>query len=70
VTGAVQSVPGGAAGLAAVLLLLSLLAVREVVAAAGAPWAARLDRALRVAIIPPALLFFAIAAARLLQLVH
>jgi hypothetical protein len=70
VTGLVEDVPAGAAGLAAVLALLTILVVHELLVPAEAPWAARVDRILRILAIPLTILFLGILAARILQILR
>lgn len=64
----VAEVPAGAAGLVAVVVLVALLAVKELVSPIEAPWAARLERALGMAIVPLTVVFIAIVVARVLQI--
>ena len=66
----VAEVPAGAAGLVAVALLLALLVAKELVGTLEAPWAARLERILGVAIVPLTIVFIAIVAARIVQILH
>ena len=64
----VAEVPAGAAGLVAVVVLVALLAAKELVGPIEAPWAARLERVLGMAIVPLTVVFIAIVAARILQI--